>query len=125
MKNRVIAFLVMSLFIAVPLVNADNFLSGYYILDSANNFFSNFINFFKENIFKKDVVGEQICELDEMKCGTTNECGEGNVCTIKCVSGSDLNAVAIVEEGIDNQIDAASINVNFRGAEAISGFNSN
>ena len=74
MKNGVIAFLVMSLFIAVPLVNADNFLSGYSILDTANNFFSNTINFFKDifaNTFNKEKVGLPNvggCNFNQRRC---------------------------------------------------------
>jgi len=73
MKNKeVIVYFIVSLMILMPIVSADNFLTGRSILDEVGNFFSSVANFFKESVLKKTVGKEQAPE-DEPP---NNLCGD-------------------------------------------------
>ena len=58
MKNKeVVILFIIVLLVTTPLVVADNFLSGYSILDSAKSFFSGIIDSAKNLFIKKEVAG--------------------------------------------------------------------
>ena len=76
MKNKeVIILFVISLMLITPMAYADNFLSGYSIVDKFNSFLGNTINFFK-GIISKEKVGLQAiqCEGEETQ---TRSCSTG------------------------------------------------
>jgi hypothetical protein len=120
MKNKgVIISLFIILMISAPIVYADNFLSGYSILDGVSNFFNNAYNIVKGFIIGEKVGGPQrnyVCDPgEEINCQTglpgicsagTQTCNKLGTAFEQCIPNVQPGERdEILDNGIDDNCD--------------------